>query len=140
MNFAKFLRTSFFTEHLWWLLLTNGIVFLCISRITRTSIFKRRINSVNIVGYALFLDIQRHSHTKFIGRLSFTTFVKISKGKIDAIIYPQASKKDGKISEDICLLFDEMYLQKCEEYFGGEQIGSKENEELYKVIICSLVL
>ena len=30
VNFAKFLRTTFLTEHLWWLLLTNGIVFLCI--------------------------------------------------------------------------------------------------------------
>ena len=29
-NFAKFLRTLFFTEYLQWLLLTNGIVFLCI--------------------------------------------------------------------------------------------------------------
>ena len=24
MNFAKFLRTSFFTEHFWWLLLNNA--------------------------------------------------------------------------------------------------------------------
>ena len=42
---------------------------------------------------------------------------KISKAKINAIKCAQALKKDGKISEDICLLFDEMYLQKCEEYF-----------------------
>ena len=56
--------------------------------------------------------------------------------KEDAIKYAQALKKDGKISEDICLLFDEMYLQKCEEYFGGEQIGSDENGELDKGIVC----
>ena len=52
---------------------------------------------------------------------------KINKGKIDAIKYAQVLKKNGKISEDICLLFDEMYLQKCEEYFGGELIGSDQN-------------
>ena len=52
---------------------------------------------------------------------------KISKGKIDAIKYAQVLKNNGKISEDICLLFDEMYLQKCEEYFGGELIGSDQN-------------
>ena len=52
----------------------------------------------------------------------------------------QALKKDRKIFEAICLLFDEMYLQKCEEYFGGAQIGSYENGELYKEIVCSLVL
>ena len=45
-------------------------------------------------------------------------------------------KKDDKISEDICLLLDEMYLQKCEEYFGGELIGSDENGELDKGIVC----
>ena len=44
------------------------------------------------------------------------------------------------MSEDICLLFDEIYLQKCEEYFGGDQIGSYENGELYKGIVFSLVL
>ena len=44
--------------------------------------------------------------------------------KEKSVLYAQALKKDGKVSEDICLLFDERYSQKCEEYFGGEQIGS----------------
>ena len=43
---------------------------------------------------------------------SLSLLSKISKGKIGAIKYAQALKKDGKISEDIHLLFDEMYLQK----------------------------
>ena len=46
-----------------------------------------------------------------------------NKRKIRAIKCAQALKKDGKIFEDICLLFDKMYLQKCEEYFGGKLIG-----------------
>ena len=74
------------------------------------------------------------------GRLSLPIFVKISKGKVYAIISAQALKKDRKIFEAICLLFDEMYLKKCEEYFGGAQIGSYENGELYKGIVYSLVL
>ena len=60
----------------------------------------------------------------------------ISKVKIDAIKCVQALKKAGKTSDDICLLFGEMYLQLCEVYFGGEMIGSNENEELYKGIVC----
>ena len=56
----------------------------------------------------------------------------ISKGNIDAIKCEQALKKDGKISENICLLFDETYLQKCDDYFGGELIGSDENGEFIK--------
>ena len=39
----------------------------------------------------------------------------------------------------ICLLFDEMYLQKCEKYFGGEQIGSDDNGELYKRTIYFMI-
>ena len=41
---------------------------------------------------------------------SLSLLSKIGKGKIGAVKYAQALKKDGKISEDICLLFDEMYL------------------------------
>ena len=29
-----------------------------------------------------------------------------------------------------------MYLQKCEEYFGGEIIGSDECAKFYKGIVC----
>ena len=43
---------------------------------------------------------------------SLSLLSKIIKRKIDAIKYAQALK-DGKISEDICLLFDEKHLQKC---------------------------
>ena len=39
-------------------------------------------------------------------------------------------KSQGVISEDIVLMFDEMYLQKCAEYCGGEIIGANENNEL----------
>ena len=40
------------------------------------------------------------------------------------------------MSEDICLLFDEMHLQKCEEYFGGELIGSDEDREFIKELFA----
>ena len=70
---------------------------------------------------------------------SLSLLSKFIERKIDAIKYVQALKKDGKISEDICLLFDYMYLQKCEEYFGGELIGSDENGELDKRIVCFMI-
>ena len=67
---------------------------------------------------------------------SLSLLSKFIKRKIDAIKYAQALEKDRKISENICFLFDEMYLQKCEEYFRGELIGSDENRELDKGIVC----
>ena len=71
---------------------------------------------------------------------SLSLLSKIGKGKIGTIKYAQALKNDGEISEDICLLLDEMYLQKCEEYFGGELTGSDENGELYKAIVCFMIV
>ena len=71
---------------------------------------------------------------------SLSLLSRISKGKISSIKYTIALKKDGKISEDICLLFDEMYLQKCEEYTGDELTGSDENGELYKDIVCFMIV
>ena len=47
---------------------------------------------------------------------------KISSGMIDAVKCAQALKNEGKISNDVSLTFDEMYLQKCEEYFGGDLV------------------
>ena len=63
---------------------------------------------------------------------SLSLLNKIIKRKIDLTKYAQALIKDSKISQDIYLWFDEMYLQKCEKYFGGELIGSDENGELDK--------
>ena len=40
---------------------------------------------------------------------SLSLLSKIGKGKINAIKYAQALKKDGEISEDICLC----YMMKC---------------------------
>ena len=33
-----------------------------------------------------------------------------------------------------------MYLQKCEEYFGGEMVGTDEDGELYKGVVCFMII
>ena len=65
---------------------------------------------------------------------------KICSGAIDAVKCAQTLKNEGKISEDVCLLFDEMYLQKCEEYFGGDLIGCGEDGNLYKGLVCFMIV
>ena len=37
------------------------------------------------------------------------------------------------------IIFDEMYLQKCEEYIG-KLVGSNKNEELYKGVVWSMIV
>ena len=40
--------------------------------------------------------------------------------------------ENGNISEDVVLLLDEMYLQKCEEYIGGQSYGVEETGTRHK--------
>ena len=49
-------------------------------------------------------------------------------------------KSQGVISEDVVLIFDEMYLQKREEYCGCEIIVANENNELYKGLLSFMIV
>ena len=62
---------------------------------------------------------------------SLSLLRKIVTGDIDAAKSSKLLKDEEKISSDICLIFDEMYLQKCEEYTGGQLIGTATNGKLY---------
>ena len=64
---------------------------------------------------------------------------KITERQLDAVKFAKSLKPQGVISEDVVLMFDEMYLQKCEEYFGGEIIGANENNELYKGLLSFMI-
>ena len=44
-----------------------------------------------------------------------------------------------KIAQAVISEDDEMYLQKCEEYCGGEIIGANENNELYKGLLSFMI-
>ena len=48
---------------------------------------------------------------------------KIKEGNIDALKAAKLFLENSSISKDIVVLFDEMYLQKCVEYCGGEFFG-----------------
>ena len=61
---------------------------------------------------------------------------KITERQIDTMKYVKSLKWQRVISEDVVLMFDEMYLQKYEEYCGDEIIGANENNELRIALIC----
>ena len=61
--------------------------------------------------------------------------ISFLEGQLDAVKCAKSLKSQGVISEDVVLMFDKMYLQKCEEYCGGEIIGANENNELYKGLL-----
>ena len=44
------------------------------------------------------------------------------------------------ISKHVVLMFDETYLQKREEYAGGELVGADTDGNLYKGIMCFMIV
>ena len=51
---------------------------------------------------------------------SISLLNRIKKGNVDALKAAKLLLENSSISKDIVVLFDEMYLQKCVEYCGGE--------------------
>ena len=66
----------------------------------------------------------------------FTLFT----GTIDSAKAAKALLENKRISEDVMLLFDEMYLQKCEEYDGHQCFGVDNTGILYKGILCFMIV
>ena len=48
-------------------------------------------------------------------------------------------KNKGAISEDIILMVDKMYLQKCIKYAGSQYIGADSDENFYKGIVVFMI-
>ena len=104
---------------------------------------EKPVYSAEIVRYALLLRYTSiQSYRMLLEHFplpSLTLLHKISSGTIDAVQCAQTLRNEGKISSDVCLMFDEMYLQKCEEYFAGDLVGCNSEGELYKGLVCFMI-
>ena len=58
---------------------------------------------------------------------------------MDVINAAKMLKDKGVISKDIILMVNEMYLQKCIQYAGGQYIGTDSNENFYKGIVVFMI-
>ena len=65
----------------------------------------------------------------------FSLLHKISSGTC-----AQTLRNEGKVSSDMCLMFEEMYLQKYEEYSAEDLVGCNSEGELYKGLICFIIV
>ena len=64
---------------------------------------------------------------------------KLQKGSVDALKAVKLLLETGQISNDIIMINDEMYLQKCIQYTGGEYLGSDDEENLCKGIAVFMI-
>lgn len=100
--------------------------------------------SAGIIRYALMLRYTSLPAYKILLKElklpSISFLKKLTAGDIDATASLKLLKSHGKISDDVILMFDEMYLEKCEEYIAGKMCGSDENGELFKGIVCFMIV
>ena len=62
-----------------------------------------------------------------------------STGSLDPVASAIILKENGKISFDVILIFDEIYIQRCEEYSGGASLCVDENGSLYNGVVCLMI-
>ena len=70
---------------------------------------------------------------------SLPLLAKLKSGSMNVINAAKMLKYKGAISKDIILMVDEMYLQKCIHYAGGQYIGVDSNENFYKGIVFFMI-
>ena len=59
---------------------------------------------------------------------------------VDAIKAAALLREEGKKSENVVLMLDEMYLQKSNEFHNGNVIGKDETGEYYKGILVFMIV
>ena len=105
---------------------------------------KSPVYSANVIRYALLLrytSLQAYKLLQQEFKLpSVSLLRRITSGKIDTLKTAKVLRENGNISNDVILMFDEMFLQKTEEYFAGESIGADENGELFKGIVNFMIV
>ena len=113
--------------------------FIILEELKGLKFKKKSIFSSNVIRYSLLLRYAFLQTYQLLMRefpfSSLSLLKKITEGQLDVVKCPKSLKLQGVISKDIVSMFDEMYVQKCEEYCGGEIIGANRNNELYKRLL-----
>lgn len=94
--------------------------------------------SAELIRYALLLRYTSAQAYRVLLKqfplTSFSLLNKIQQGGVDAIKALKRLRDKGKISKDLVLMADEMYLQKATEYSGGSTL-ERMRREIYTRIL-----
>ena len=111
-----------------------------LEELSQLKLTKKPVYSANSTRYALMLwysSLLAHKQLLTEFNLPSVSFLrKLTSGKIDALSSAKLLKSSGKISDDVILIFDEIYLQKCGDNEGGETSGADFPGYLYKGLYC----
>ena len=100
--------------------------------------------SAGLMRYALLLyHTSRQAYRLLLEKFplpSMSLLDRLQRGCIDSMSSASLLRENGKISEDIILLCDEMYLQKQAQYHGGKYVGEDEDGNKYKGIFVLMIV
>ena len=93
--------------------------------------------SASVIHFALLLQYTSIQSYRILQKdfplPSIPLLKKICSRAIDTV-------KCAQTSEDVCLLFDEIHLQKCEEHFSVDLKGCSKDGNIYKGLICFVII
>ena len=105
---------------------------------------KRPIYSASIIRYSLMLRYTSLQAYKLLleqfNLPSVSYLKKLKQGKMDPEKCFKILRDEGKMCEDVILMFDEMFLQKSQEFVGGTMVGCNEDGVLFKGILCFMIV
>ena len=64
---------------------------------------------------------------------------KLKRGNVDVLNACKYLRENGKISDDLVIIVDKMYLRKSVQYCKGHLIGCDEEGELFKGIVVFMI-
>ena len=100
--------------------------------------------SSEIMRFALLLRTTSRSAYDFMKNFlplpSDSVLSSLKRGNIDCVKALEVLLDRGEVDHDIALLIDEMHLQQSSQYDGGDLIGQNTDGELYKGILCYMVV
>ena len=70
---------------------------------------------------------------------SISLLDKLQQGDVDAFKPVKILREKGEISDDVILMDDEMYLQKCTQFHGSEYIGADVEGSLYNDVVALMI-
>ena len=99
--------------------------------------------SSDVIRYALLLRYTSPAVYKMLLQKfpvpSFALLKELQKGGLDSLRAVEILLQKDAISSDVVVIADEMDLQKCAEFHGGEIIGANENGYLFKDIVVFMI-
>ena len=100
--------------------------------------------STTVLRFALMMRYTSNSGYRYLQRFlplpSYSLLYKLKSHPIDTCKGLQSLRENSFFSNDTVLLLDEMYLQQEVQYDGRELTGCDSNLQMYKSILCFMVV